>query len=285
MSALAVMPRRRHAVRPAPSLVVSILFLLTMVVLALAGEVVFDLDAITQNLTLKLEPPSTTHVMGTDELGRDVLSRVVAGSRVSLAVGFGSALIGAAVGSAIGVLAGYASGIWDELSMRIVDVLIAFPAVILAMAVVAVAGSTLQNVVLVLAIVQLPIFARLARSIVLTQRELDYIAAARTVGVPPLQIVTRHVVPNALGPLIAMTGLVAAGAILNEAAMSFLGLGVTPPTPTWGNMLAGGRLFVMVGAWWVTVFPGLAIFATVLAFNVAADELQAALDPRRLSGT
>lgn len=247
---------------------------------AILAEVIAPGGAYAQDIAAKLRPPSAAHLMGTDELGRDLFARVLLGARVSLVVGLGASLLGALVGSALGVTAAYLGGWWDDGFMRAVDIVIAFPAVILAMAVVAVAGSTLFNVVWVLAVVQMPIFARLSRAVVLGQLSSEYVTAARTLGVPPIRVVVRHLVPNSLAPLVAMAGLVAAGSILNEAALSFLGLGVAPPEPTWGNLLASGRLFLLVGSWWLTVFPGLAIFLTVLSFNVVSDALRDALDPR-----
>jgi peptide/nickel transport system permease protein len=257
-----------------------VLVLLALLVLAVFASVLIPHDPATQNLLARLQAPSATHLMGTDELGRDLFARVAAGARVSLAVGAGATLLGAIAGTAIGTVAAYARGWLDEGLMRVMDVLIAFPAVILAMAVVAIAGSSLFNVIWVLAVVQLPVFARLARSVVLTQAASEYVTAVRTLGVHPLRLIVAHLIPNSLAPLLAMAGLMAAGSILNEAALSFLGLGVVIPTPSWGNILAGGRGYLLVGAWWYTLFPGLAIFVTVLACNVLADAARDFFDPR-----
>ncbi|HZV75321.1 MAG TPA: ABC transporter permease [Conexibacter sp.] len=254
-------------------------FLVLLAIVALLAPLLPGIDPTTQNPVDKLLPPSLAHPMGTDELGRGVLDRVIVGARVSLAVALGSVVLGGLLGSAIGIVAGYRGGWTDEVSMRSMDVVLAFPAIILALAVVSVAGSSLLNVIVVLAIVQLPVFARLARSVVLGQVSSDYVAAAQSIGSTTPGILTRHIVPNTMAPVLSMAGLMAAGAILNEAALSFLGLGVTPPTPTWGNMLADGSNFMLVGAWWLTVFPGLAMFVTVLAFNVLADAARDLADP------
>jgi peptide/nickel transport system permease protein len=275
-SAPLLRPRRR--VRAGVAIPVGFLVVLTLVAILVPLLPSFDANA--QDPLQKLLGPSLEHPMGTDELGRDVLQRVILGARVSLVVAFGSVLAGGLVGSAIGLVAGYRGGWTDEAAMRTMDVVLAFPAVILALALVAAAGSSLLNVVVILAIVQLPVFARLARSVVLGQVSSDYVAAARSVGNRTLRILVRHIAPNSAAPLVSMAGLMAAAAILNEAALSFLGLGVVPPTPTWGNMLSQGSNFMLVGAWWLTVFPGLAIFATVLAFNVLADTTRDLFDPR-----
>jgi peptide/nickel transport system permease protein len=256
------------------------LVLATIALAALLSPWLPGIDPNAQAPLDKLLPPSSSHPMGTDELGRDVFDRVIVGARVSLFVGIGSVLLGGAVGATIGIIAGYRGGWTDEATMRSMDVVIAFPTIILALAVVSVAGARLANVIVVLAIVQLPVFSRLARSVVLGQVSSDYVAAAKSIGSTTPGILRRHIVPNTIAPVLSMAGLMAASAILSEAALSFLGLGIAPPTPTWGNMLAAGSNFMLLGAWWLTVFPGLMMFVTVLSFNVLAEAARDISDPR-----
>lgn len=260
-------------------IVIPCAFLVLISLLALLAPWLPGVDPLTQDPVNKLLSPSWSHPMGTDELGRDVLDRVIFGSRVSLVVGIGSILIGGTIGATVGMIAGYRGGWTDEATMRSMDVVIAFPTVILAMAVVAIAGAEVRNVIVVLAIVQLPVFSRLARSVVLSQVSSDYVAAARSVGNTTFGILRRHIVPNTVAPVLAMAGLMAASAILSEAALSYLGLGTPPPNPTWGNMLSTGSNYMLLGSWWLTVFPGLAIFATVLSFNVLAEAARDYADP------
>lgn len=254
-------------------------FLVLVALLAVLAPWLPGVDPYTQDPANRLLGPSWSHPLGTDELGREVVDRVIHGARVSLIVGIGSVVLGGAVGASIGMVAAYRSGWTDEVSMRLMDVVIAFPTVILAMAVVAIAGTETRNVIVVLAVVQLPVFSRLARSVVLGQVSSDYIAAARSVGNTSFGILRRHLVPNTVAPVLAMAGLMAASAILSEAALSYLGLGMPPPNPTWGNMLSAGSNYMLLGAWWLTVFPGLAIFATVLSFNVLAEAARDYADP------
>lgn len=260
-------------------IVIPCAFLVLISLLALLAPWLPGIDPLTQDPVNKLLSPSWSHPMGTDELGRDVFDRVIFGARVSLVVGIGSILIGGTIGATVGMIAGYRGGWTDETAMRSMDVVIAFPTVILAMAVVAIAGAEVRNVIVVLAVVQLPVFSRLARSVVLSQISSDYVAAARSVGNTTFGILRRHIVPNTVAPVLAMAGLMAASAILSEAALSYLGLGTPPPNPTWGNMLSTGSNYMLLGSWWLTVFPGLAIFATVLSFNVLAEAARDYADP------
>ena len=260
-------------------IVVPLAFLAFVALLALLAPWLPFVDPYTQNPVDKLSSPSWSHPMGTDELGREVLDRVIYGSRVSLVVGIGSIVLGGTIGATIGIFSGYRGGWTDETMMRSMDVVIAFPTIILALAVVSIAGPTLFNIIAVLAVVQLPVFSRLARSVVISQVSSDYVAAAKSIGNTTSGILRRHIVPNTVAPVLAMAGLMAASAILSEAALSYLGLGLALPTPTWGNMLAGGSNYMLLGSWWLTVFPGLAIFATVLSFNVLAEAARDIADP------
>jgi peptide/nickel transport system permease protein len=230
----------------------------------------------------RLAAPSLQHPFGTDELGRDVLSRVLVAARLSLVVGAVAVGIALAVGVTLGLVAGFYGRWVDDVVMRAMDVLFAFPAILLAIAIVAVLGPNVTNAMIAIGIVYTPIFARITRASVLTVREEVYVRAARSLGVGDVRLLRLHVLPNVLAPIIVQTSLSLAFAILSEAALSFLGLGVQPPDPSWGRMLFEGRGFVQQ-AWWMGVFPGASIFVTVLSFNVVGDALRDALDPRQRS--
>ncbi|WP_141582234.1 ABC transporter permease [Actinomadura sp. WMMA1423] len=229
----------------------------------------------------RLQPPSAAHWFGTDELGRDVLSRVILAARVSAEVSVISVGIALVAGVALGLAAGYFRGWVDAIVMRFVDVLFAFPIILLAIAIVAVLGPGLTTAMIAIGVVYVPVFARVTRASSLVVREEPYVRAAVTIGARPLRIIRTHVLPNVMAPIIVQTSLSLAFAMLSEAALSFLGLGVQPPQPSWGRMLFDGKSFT--DAWWMSVFPGLAIFATVLAFNLVGDGLRDALDPRQRS--
>lgn len=257
--------------------VLGLLVLAAILGRALAPYAPNDVDVLA-----RLQPPSAEHWFGTDELGRDVLSRVVVAARVSLVVGAVSVGIALAIGVTLGLVAGFYGRWVDDVVMRAMDVLFAFPAILLAIAIVAVLGTGALNVMIAIGIVYTPIFARITRASVLTVREEVYVRAARSLGVGDARLLRLHVLPNVTAPIIVQTSLSLAFAILSEAALSFLGLGVQPPDPSWGRMLFEGRGFIEQG-WWMGVFPGLAIFLTVLSFNVVGDALRDALDPRQRS--
>lgn len=252
-----------------------------LVVLALAGPVVAPYGPNDVDVTRTLQPPSGAHWFGTDDLGRDVLSRVVLAARVSLQVSLVSVSIALVVGVLLGLLAGYFRGWADAVVMRVVDVLFAFPVMLLAIAIVAVLGPGLTTAMVAIGVVFVPVFARVTRASVLGVREEPYVRAAVSLGARPLRVIRTHVLPNVTAPIIVQASLSLAFAILSEAALSFLGLGVQPPDPSWGRMLFDGRAFT--GAWWMSVFPGLAIFVTVLGFNLVGDGLRDVLDPRQRS--
>ncbi|RFU21353.1 ABC transporter permease [Geodermatophilus marinus] len=228
----------------------------------------------------RLQPPSTEHWFGTDDLGRDVLSRIILGASVSLRVGFTAVGIALVVGTLIGLLAGYYGKWVDDVLMRFMDVIFAFPAVLLAIAVLAVRGPGPTNTAIAIAVVYVPIFARVTRASVLGVREEVYVRASRSVGASDLRLLTRHILPNAAPPIIVQTSISLAFAVLAEAALSFLGLGTQPPNPSWGLMLAEGRGYIEL-AWWIAFFPGMAIFLVVLCFNLLGDGLRDVLDPRQ----
>lgn len=227
-----------------------------------------------------LRPPSAAHWFGTDELGRDVLSRVLTGLQASMTVAVVSVACAAVVGTALGVMAGYRGGWLDTVVMRVVDVMFAFPVLLLAMAIVAVLGPGLATTIAAISVVYVPIFARVARASTLAVREEPYVAVSRTMGTGTAYILARHVLPNITGPLIVQTSLSLAFAILSEAALSFLGLGIQPPQPSLGRMIFDSQGFVTL-AWWMAVFPGAAIVVIVLACNLLGDGLRDVLDPKQ----
>ncbi len=234
-----------------------------------------------QNLRNRLQPPSAEHVLGTDNFGRDVMSRIIHGGRVSLSIGFISVGIALGIGGLMGLMAGFYGGWLDSLISGIVDVLLALPAFLLALAIVAALGPSIVNVMIAVGIATVPAFARIMRSAVLTVREMDYVTAAEAVGSRDARVMLKHIIPNSLGPVIVQVSLSLAGAILSAAGLSFLGMGAQPPTPEWGSMLNAARPYIRDAQWTVT-FPGLAIVITVLALNLVGDGLRDALDPRRL---
>lgn len=226
-----------------------------------------------------LEPPNREHPLGTDPLGRDIFSRLIHGARISLRVGLVSVGIAALSGTTLGLIAGY-YGRWLDLTiMRLIDLLLAFPNVLLALAIIAILGPGIFNLMIAVGISATPGYARLVRGSVLSIKENIYVEAAVAVGVPDRLIIWRHILPNVLAPVIIFSTLGMAGAILTGAALSFLGLGVQPPTPEWGTMLSEGRNYLRI-AWWIATFPGLAIMVTVLSINMLGDGLRDALDPR-----
>jgi len=226
-----------------------------------------------------LAAPTLGHPFGTDDLGRDILSRVIHGASVSVVVGLIAVGTAALVGVPLGLLAGYRGGLTDTLVMRVLDGLMAFPAILLAIAIMAVLGPSLQNAMIAIGVIYVAPFARIVRASVLSLREREFVDAARGLGAGALRVVVRHVLPNCLSPVIVQASLGMGYAILVEAALSFLGLGVQPPQASWGSMLAEGRGFLDRAPWFAT-FPGLAIFVTVLGLNFVGDRLREALDPR-----
>lgn len=225
-----------------------------------------------------LMPPSARYWFGTDEIGRDIFSRILWGTRVSVYIVVLSIVIAMVIGSIIGLIASYAGGWLDGLLMRIMDGLLAFPMLVLALGIIAVLGPDLNNAVIAIALVNVPSFARLVRGVGLTIRNQEYIAAATTYGASPARIMLRHFLPNASGQIIVFASLKASTALITESALSFLGLGVQPPTPSWGNMMAIGLDYLAY--WWMSVFPGLAIFITVLGLNFLGDAVRDVMDPR-----
>ena len=249
---------------------------------ALIGPALSPFDPAAQELALRLATPSRMHPFGLDELGRDILARVLAGARISFLVGLTVVSVSALVGTLLGAVAGYFGGVLDDLISRVIDTLLAFPGLLLAIALVAVLGPSLANVLFALTIIGWVGYARLVRGQVLRTREFEYVQAARALGAATPRILWRHVIPTAIPAVVVQATLGMAGAIIGEAALSFLGLGVQPPTPSWGTMLNGGRAHLL-DAPHLTVFPGLAIALLVLGFNFVGDGLRDLTDPRRTS--
>ena len=258
------------------------LILVVLVVAAIGGRMLAPYGINDVDMAKALQPPSAGHWFGTDELGRDVFSRVLVSARVSLLVGAVSVGFALAVGVTLGLLAGFYGRWLDTVVMRTVDVLFAFPVLLLALAIVAVLGPGLGTAMLAIGIVYTPIFARVTRASTLAVREEPFVRASVSIGAGSGLILRRHILPNITGPIIVQTSLSLAFAILSEAALSFLGVGIQPPDPSWGQMLYTAKDF-MGDAWWLSVFPGAAIFVTVLAFNVVGDGLRDVLDPQHRS--
>jgi peptide/nickel transport system permease protein len=253
--------------------------LLLIVLTALAAPLISPYDPIKTNQRLSLGQPSFEHLMGTDRFGRDIFSRVLWAGQTSLPIGLVSVAIGVLFGVSVGLVAGYYGGWIDAICMRIVDLLLAFPGILLALAIIAILGGSLVNLMIAVGISAIPDYVRITRGTVLSVKEREFVLAARVVGAGGGRIMLRHVLPNVVAPLIVLATLGMAAAIITGSALSFLGLGIKPPTPEWGNMLAEGREFLQ-RAPWVAFFPGAAIMLTVLSINLLGDGLRDVLDPR-----
>ncbi len=266
--------------RGRPAAVLGFVVIALFIVIAVAAPLIAPFDPVATSWTAIRKAPSMQHWMGTDENGRDVLSRVVFGARASLLAGVVSVLIAAGVGVPVGLLAGFAGGRVDMVIGRVVDAMLACPFLILAIALAAFLGPALTNAMVAIGVTAAPVFARVARSATMDTMTHDYVEAARAVGNPPWRVALRHVAPNIVPPVLVQATLAIALAIIAEASLSFLGLGQQPPAPSWGSMLNSAQRF-LTQAPWLAVFPGAAIFLAVLAFNLVGDGLRDALDPRR----
>lgn len=275
--------RSLAAMLKSPTVLFCLLVLGLVVVCAVFGEQIAPQGANQTNVEAAFTPPGAEFWFGTDDLGRDVFSRVVLSARPTLQVSVVAVAIALVVGVVLGLLAGYYRGWVDIVVMRVVDVMFAFPVMLLAIAIVAVLGPGLTTAIIAIGVVYTPIFARVTRASVLSVREEPFIKAAKSLGARDARIIVRHVLPNVSAPIIVQTSLSFAFAILSEAALSFLGLGVQPPDPSWGRMLFDTKGFLHQG-WWLSVFPGAAIFVTVLAFNLIGDALRDVLDPKTITG-
>jgi peptide/nickel transport system permease protein len=271
---------RRQPLGAASAVIILALFAVAVLapVVAPRDPYVFNLNE--RGLPIRMQAPTAAFPLGTDPLGRDVLSRIVYGSRVSLVVGFASVLLGTAVGTILGLISGYREGRLDYLIQRAVDTTMAIPGIVLALAVMAVLGQSLTNVIVVIALVIAPGASRVVRGAVLALKQQVFIDAARALGVSPSRIVARHVLPNVLAPVVVIATVWLGNAIVIEAALSFLGLGTPPPTPTWGAMLSGEGRRNLETAPYLAIFPGLAISVVVLAFNMLGDAVRDVLDPQ-----
>ena len=265
--------------RANPLALLGLAILLALIVVAILAPVIAPIGYNDQSLVRRLQPPGAEHWFGTDELGRDVFSRIVWGSRITLYISSLVAVIAAPIGLAVGTTAGYFGGWTDTVLMRINDIFLSFPSLILALGFVAALGPGIGNAVIAISLTAWPAIARLARAETLTVRHADYIAAVRIQGASPLRIILRHIVPMCVPSVVVRITLNMAGIILTAAGLGFLGLGAQPPTPEWGAMLSTGRQN-MLGAWWLAAMPGLAILLTSLAFNLFGDGLRDVLDPR-----
>ena len=259
---------------------IGLLVVVFFVVLAVAAPLVAPHDPLATDWRAVRKPPSASHFFGTDELGRDVLARVIWGARASLMAGLVSVSIAVAVAVPLGLVSGYLGGVVDGLVMRIIDAMLAIPFLVLAIALAAFLGPNLTNAMIAIGVVQTPIFTRLTRGQALAVKHEDYIEAARAVGNPDRRILLRHILPNILAPILVQATLAIAAAIIAEASLSFLGLGQQPPAPSWGSMLNSATRFLSQAPW-MAVWPGLAIFSLVLSFNLVGDGLRDALDPRQ----
>ena len=266
--------------RANPRLLVAAVLLLLLVLSAVLAPVLSPHDPTLAEPDNALLAPSLAHPFGTDELGRDMFSRVIWGGRVSLPVGLVAVVIGLLIGGGIGLLAGYRGRLTDLLLMRVVDAILAFPGLILAIGINAALGPGLRNAMIAIGVVAIPVYARLVRAQVLQLKTLDFVSAARALGASPVRILARHLVPNLLNPILVQVSLSAGFAILAEATLAFLGLGASPPTPDWGFMIETGSRYLINGLWWMAVAPGIAISVAVFGFNLLGDALRDVLDPR-----
>ena len=274
-----LLTRTKRAARRAPVGFGALIVIAILALLSVAAPLFAPYDPQAQDYNQLLKAPSVEHPLGTDRVGRDLLSRLIYGTRISFMVGVVAVGVALAIGTPLGMLAGYFRGFTDEVIMRILDAFIAFPGIIFALAIVAVLGSSLTNVMLAIGISSVPLFARLTRSQVLSLSQSDYVLAANAMGASDLRVMFRHILPNATSPLIVQATLGLGFAVLAEAGLGYLGVGVQPPTPTWGSALNQGSP-LLERAPWLSIAPGAAIFVMVLAFNLLGDALRDQLDPR-----
>ncbi len=274
----------REIARRPSALIGGVLFC-AIVLTSIGFPLFYNVDPLKQDLLVRLAPPawmdggSWLHPLGTDNLGRDILARILYGSRISLMVGFSSVLVAELVGIILGLISGYYGGRIDDIIMRIADVFMAYPFMLLTISIIAVLGSSIFNLILVLGLSDWVTYARTVRGSVLSLKEKEFVEASRAVGTPNRVIIFRHILPNVLSPLLVLGTLRVANIIIWESGLSFLGMGAPPPAPTWGRMLAEGRIYI-TEAWWLVTFPGLAIMFTILSINLLGDGLRDALDPR-----
>jgi peptide/nickel transport system permease protein len=263
-----------------PLSIIGLIIIATLIFVAIFGPQIAPYDPIGINLDDKRQPPSMKHLFGTDNYGRDIFSRVLYGAQISVYIAITAVGLSAVIGVLLGIVSGYYGNKVDTIIMRIMDMMLAFPSLILAMGIASALGVGVTGAIYATGIVGIPGIARLVRGQVLSIRENQYIEAARATGANDIQIMLNHIMPNVLSPVIVLTTLRLGGAILTAAGLGFIGLGVKPPTPEWGAMVSEGRNYLIVGDWWMATFPGLAIAVTVLGFNLFGDGLRDILDPR-----
>jgi ABC-type dipeptide/oligopeptide/nickel transport system permease subunit len=250
-----------------------------VILMAITASAIAPYDPVQVETSMKFTAPCARYLLGTDFLGRDIFSRVLYGARVSIFVGLISVSIGAGFGFIFGIISGYLGGKTDNIIMRCMDVLFAFPSVLLALVIVSVLGSNLQNTMIAIGVVFIPVFTRTVRASVITVKDMDYVQNARTVGIRPVWVVIRHIIPNTMSPFLVQITLSLSSAILTESTMSFLGLGIQPPNPSWGSMLSDSRSYMELAPW-TAIFPALFIIFTILSFNILGDSLRDVLDPK-----
>ncbi|EWY41651.1 nickel ABC transporter permease [Skermanella stibiiresistens SB22] len=270
-----------HAFGENPLTLVAVVILALLLVCALFGGWIAPYDPLTTDATAKLAPPSLDHWFGTDALGRDILSRVIVATRLDLGMAFSAVALSFGVGLALGSAAGYLGGWTDRIIGRLMDTIMAFPLFVLAMGIVAALGNNVANIIIATMIINLPFYCRFARAEVNVRRDLGYAEAARMGGNRTLTVLVVHIIPNILPPMMVQASLNMGWAILNAAGLSFIGLGVRPPTPEWGIMVSEGASFIVSGEWWAFVFPGAALVLAVFSFNLLGDGLRDLLDPRK----
>jgi peptide/nickel transport system permease protein len=271
----------RHVLLSNPVTLLAFSLLAVILAAAIAGPSLVPFDPLKSDSSAALQPPSWRHWFGTDQLGRDVFSRVVVAARLDLSMSVAAVTLSFAIGSALGAIAGYFGGWSDRIVGRICDTIMAFPLFVLAMGIVAALGNTIENIVYATAIINLPFYARMARSEVNVRRNAGFVQAARLTGNSDWRILGLHIFPNALPPMMVQVSLNMGWAILNAAGLSFIGLGVRPPTPEWGIMVAEGANYIVSGEWWLALFPGLALMLAVFTFNLLGDGLRDIVDPQR----
>ncbi|MBN1830145.1 MAG: ABC transporter permease [Deltaproteobacteria bacterium] len=268
-----------------PSALVGGAMLIIIVLTSLSFPAVYNVNPLSQDLMARFTPPAwqeggtVAHLLGTDNLGRDILARLLHGSRISLLVGFAAVALAALAGIILGLISGYYGGRIDNIIMRIADIFMAYPFMLLTISIIAVLGTSLFNLILVLGLSDWVTYARTIRGSVLSLKEKEFVEASRAIGTPHRTIITRHILPNVISPLLILGTLRVANIIIWESGLSFLGMGVPPPMATWGRMLADGRIYI-TDAWWLVTFPGIAIMITILSINLLGDGLRDALDPR-----
>lgn len=259
--------------------IIGLVIIVVFVLLAGLAGLISPYPPLEQNISASLQAPSPEHLFGADKLGRDILSRILHGARISLFTGLSVVLMATSFGTLVGTLAGYLGGWWDEAIMRLTDIFFAFPSLILAMAIAGALGPSLQNALIAVAVVSWPIYARLVRGQVLVLREQEFVQAARAIGVSAPAILLRHILPNTLSPILVQASFDMGGTILAVSGLSFIGFGAQPPTPEWGVMISEGRNYI-TAQWWLTFFPAISMLLAVSGFNLVGDGLRDILDPR-----